>query len=125
LYSCDADIGGTPPKFGTPGVYSDPGPNATTTGATISGRLSRLTINTTTNTMVAGSELVLINDWFQQFHSHSIGTLLFGPDGALYAGAGEGSSFNDVDYGEFGNPGGDPTNEGGALRAQDLRTPND
>src|SRR5262249_36489974 len=44
----------------------------------------------------------------------------------LYAGAGDGASFNDVDYGQFGgNPGGDPTNEGGALRAQDLRTGGD
>ena len=33
------------------------------------------------------SEEVLINDWFQQFPSHSIGSLAFGADGALYATA--------------------------------------
>ena len=36
--------------------------------------------------------------------SHSIGTVEFGPDGALYASAGEGASFNFVDYGQDGNP---------------------
>ena len=30
---------------------------------------------------MTGTEQVLINDWCQQFPSHSIGTLLFGRDG--------------------------------------------
>ena len=122
LYTLDADIGGTPPKFGTPGTTSDPGPNATTTGATVSARLSRLQAN---GNVMTGQEQVLINDWFQQFPSHSIGALRFGPDGALYASAGDGAHFNYADYGQTGNPGGDPANQGGALRSQDLRTPTD
>src|SRR5262249_27238422 len=84
-----------------------------------------------------GSEQVLVEDWCQQFPSHSIGHIAFGPDGALYVSAGEGASFNVVDYGQFGtplNPCGDPpagvggtesppTAEGGALRSQSLRRP--
>lgn len=122
LYSCDADIGGTFPKYGAAGVDSDPGPNATSSGALISCRLSRLQA---AGNFMTGPEDVLIWDWPQQFPSHSIGTLEFGPDGALYAGAGDGASFNYVDYGQTGNPFSDPVNEGGALRSQDLRSPGD
>ncbi|MCI0614100.1 PQQ-dependent sugar dehydrogenase, partial [bacterium] len=140
LYSYDADIGGTAPKWGTEGVYSDPCPSppgATADGCVVSARLSRLTANG--NFMVPGSETVFAEDWCQQYPSHSIGTLGFGADGALYVSGGDGASFNFVDYGQDGsplNPCGDPpsgvggvqtppTAEGGALRAQDLRTPSD
>jgi glucose/arabinose dehydrogenase len=134
LYAYNGDIGGAFPKYVTPGdIYNDPCPSppgATTNGCTISGRLSRLTAN---GNVSDGSELVLIHDWFQQFPSHSIGTITFGSDGALYATGGDGASFNYADYGQTGNPGGDPpspagtnltppTAEGGALRSQDLRT---
>ena len=51
--------------------------------------------------------------------------LAFGPDGALYASAGDGASSTFVDYGQGDNPSPDPPNEGGALRSQDLRTPAD
>ena len=80
---------------------------------------------------MTGTEQVLVHDWVQQFPSHSIGNIAFGPDGALYASAGDAASFNYVDYGQPvapnnpGNPFGDPTNEGGALRSQDLRSPAD
>ena len=79
----------------------------------------------------------LITDWCQQFPSHSIGDLVFGPDGALYVSAGDGASFNFADYGQDGspiNPCGDPrggssptppTAEGGALRCQDVRSAGD
>jgi glucose/arabinose dehydrogenase len=136
LYSYDAVIGGTAPRWGTPGVYSDPCPSppgATGDGCVVSGRLSRL--EASGNVMV-GSERVLIEDWCQQYPSHSVGGLAFGADGALYVSGGDGASFNFVDYGQDGNPlnpcgdppggaGGTmtpPTAEGGALRSQDLRT---
>lgn len=122
LYSCDANIGGTPPKYGTAGQTSDPGPDATGNGALISGRLSRLQIS---GNSLVGGEQVLIHDWFQQFPSHSVGSIQFGPDGMLYASAGDGASFNYVDYGQTGNPGNDPVNQGGALRSQDLLSPAD
>ena len=103
-------------------------PGATGDGCVVSGRLSRLTL--------AGVETPLITDWCQQYPSHSVGDLAFGPGRALYVSAGDGASFNFADYGQDGapvNPCGDPggaapappTAEGGALRAQDVRTPGD
>jgi glucose/arabinose dehydrogenase len=102
----------------------------------VSARLSRLQA---AGDVMTGAENVLINDWCQQYPSHSIGGLAFGPDGALYASGGDGASFLFVDYGQEGtppNPCGDPpsgvggtqtppSGEGGALRSQDLRTPAD
>ena len=139
-YAYDAAIGGTAPRWGTPGATSDPCPNppgATTDGCVISSRLSKLTIDPATNQMT--NEQVLINDWCQQYPSHSAGDVRFGPDGALYMSGGDGASFTFADYGQSGspkNPCGDPpagvggtetlpTAEGGSLRTQDLRTTSD
>jgi glucose/arabinose dehydrogenase/PKD repeat protein len=128
LYTHDAPIGGTAPRWND-ACPTPPGP--TTDGCVVSGRLSKIS--------KGGGEQVLIEDWCQQFASHSVGTVAFGPDGALYAGAGDGASFDYADYGAAGspvNPCGDPpggvggsmsppTAEGGALRAQDVRTSGD
>jgi glucose/arabinose dehydrogenase/PKD repeat protein len=147
LYTYDAPIGGTAPKWGTVGATSDTCPSppgATADGCVVSGRLSRLQAAPNTNTMT-GNEQVLIEDWCQQYPSHSIGSLVFGSDGALYVSGGEGANFNLADYGQGGgssgsptpkNPCGDPDQpvggtlsppkaEGGALRSQDLRTSGD
>jgi uncharacterized repeat protein (TIGR01451 family) len=127
LYTYDAPVGGTAPTFGD--ACADP----TGDGCVVSGRLSRLTA--AGNTMT-GPEVVLINDWCQQYPSHSIGSLDFGVDGALYVSSGDGASFNFTDWGQDGNPVnpcGDPpgspgtaltppTAEGGALRSQDVRS---
>ena len=103
-------------------------PGPTTNGCVASGRISRLDV---TGTTISPTETPLVTDWFQQFASHSVGALRFGPDGALYASGGEGASFFQTDYGQIGgNPCGDPpddamtppTAEGGALRALDIRT---
>ena len=135
-YTHDALPGGTAPRWGD----TCPNPPAPTTdGCVVTGRISRLQA---AGSVMTGSELVLINDWCQQFPSHSIGDLRFGPDGALYASAGDGASFNNADYGQFGgtngvtpkNPCGDPpggvggnmtppTAQGGALRSQSVRRP--
>ena len=141
LYTYDHELGSSAPapRWGTPGVYSDPcptPPGATGDGCVVSGRLSRL--HASGNAMT-GSEQVLVEDWCQQYPSHSVGSVEFGRDGALYASAGDGASFNFVDWGQDGaplNPCGDPpggvgatltppTAEGGALRSQDLRTAGD
>ena len=136
LYTYDAAIGDTAPRWGTVGATSDgcpTPPGATADGCVVSGHLSRLTASG--NSMV-GSEQVLIEDWCQQYPSHSIGSLDFGSDGALYVTGGDGASFNFTDWGQDGsplNPCGDPpggvgaaltppTAEGGALRSQDVRT---
>ena len=122
LYTHDAAIGGTAPR------YNDACADPTGDGCVVSGRLSRLGSD--------GSEEVLIEDWCQQYPSHSVGSLAFGPDDALYVSGGEGASFDFVDYGQAGsprNPCGDPPGgvgatlnppsaEGGALRSQDLRS---
>src|SRR5215813_1483286 len=134
LYTYDAPVGGTAPTWND-ACPNPPGP--TTDGCVVSARVSRLTASGNTMT---GTEQVLAEGWCQQFPSHSIGTLLFGRDGALYAGAGDGASFNTVDYGQLGattpgdqaNPCGDPPSpagtalappaaEGGALRSQSVR----
>jgi glucose/arabinose dehydrogenase len=139
LYTYDAPIGGTAPRWGTTGVLADPcptppGPNAD--GCVASGRLSRLQAN---GNQMTGSEQVLVNDWCQQYPSLSVGSLVFGADGALYASGGTASSFTFIDWGQDGNPvnpcgdppGGvgatlsPPTAEGGALRGQDVRTTGD
>ena len=143
LYSHDAAIGGQAPRFGTAGVYSDPcptPPGATQDGCVTSGRLSRLTATPSGGSYVmTGSEQVLVEDWCAQFQTHSVGTVAFGADGALYASGGEGAGATFTDYGQTGNPlnpcgdppGGvgavltPPTAEGGALRSQDLRTSGD
>jgi glucose/arabinose dehydrogenase/PKD repeat protein len=127
-YTHDAEIGGTAPRWGAVGVLSDPCPpevGATRDGCVVSGRVSRLEAD---GDAMTGSEQILVEDWCQQFPSHSVGELQFGADGALYASGGEGANFFQPDGGQFGNPPnpcGDPPEEGGALRSQDLRTRTD
>src|SRR5579871_1383194 len=133
LYTLDAPIGGTPPVWND-ACPTPPGP--TTGGCVVGARLSRL--QASGSTVMPGSEQVLIENWCQQFPSHSIGDLVFGADGALYVSAGEGANFIQVDYGQSGspqvNPCGDPPAGvggtmappaalGGALRSQNLSTP--
>ena len=139
LYAHDAAIGGTAPRWGTAGATSDPCPNppgATSDGCVVSGRLSRLKSATGE---VMSQENVLVEDWCQQYPSHSTGALESDAGGKLWASAGDGASFTFTDYGQQGspkNPCGDPpagaggtqtppTAEGGALRSQDLRTGSD
>ena len=138
LYTYDAANGGSAPRWGSPGAGSDPCPNppgATGDGCEVGGRLSKLRLEGSS----AGPEQVLIQDWCQQYPSHSIGGLAFDSEGALYVSGGDGASFNWVDYGQDGspvNPCGDPPAgrggaltppraEGGALRSQDIRTGSD
>jgi len=90
-------------------------------GCVVSGHLSRLDVDGA----VATGETVLIEDWYQWYPSHSIGTLLFGEDGYLYVGSGDGASYNWADWGQgVGNTTypdlRSPTLQGGALRAQAL-----
>jgi glucose/arabinose dehydrogenase/PKD repeat protein len=134
LYAYDGKIGGPAHLWGD--ACPTP-PGATTDGCVVSARVSRLQLS---GNVMTGSEQVLINDWCQQFPSHSVGTLMFGRDGYLYVSGGDGASFNNVDYGQYGatyagdqaNPCGDPpgtagtaltppTAEGGALRSQSVR----
>ena len=138
VYTYDKDPNSTQvPRWGTPDATSDPCPSPpgpTTSGCVVSGRLSRLEA-AAGSSVSTGTESVLVEGWGQQFPSHSVGTLMFGADGALYASAGDGASFTFADYGQAGiplNPLGDPpvgiggsqtspTAEGGRTRSQSLR----
>jgi glucose/arabinose dehydrogenase len=153
LYTYDHLLGeaAAAPKWGLPDQSGDacPKPPSETDvdECPVSGRLVRIVAGeggagdqAVENGAGEVAEEVLVEDWCQQFSSHSIGDVQFGPDGALYASGGDGADFNDPDYGQFGwpqkNQCGDPPGsvgsslsppeaEGGALRAQDLRTAGD
>jgi glucose/arabinose dehydrogenase len=134
LYTYDHVLGepGGAPKWGEPDHTGDACPlpeHADSDACPVSGRLVR--INAAADQ--AGEEKLLIEDWCQQFSSHSIGDLQFGPEGDLYVSGGDGASFNGVDYGQHGWPQANqcadppgvlgtpltpPSAEGGALRAQ-------
>ena len=109
LYTRDAKPNGPTPAWNDncPGPPNGPGPN--TDGCRVTGTLSRLPWNGGT----AGPEQVLIqNEWCQQYPSHSMGTVAFGADGSLYVSAGDGASFDWQDFGQGGGtvlaPGGQP-----------------
>ncbi len=139
LYAKDAPPGQNPPVWNdncpsTPGAHTD--------GCVVSGTLSRIPVNANGT---AGSEQIMIdNEWCQQFTSHSVGHLAFGPDGYLYVTGGDGASYDNPDWGQFGgslsgtptpkNPCGDPpggkgvantspTARGGSMRSQSPRRP--
>jgi glucose/arabinose dehydrogenase len=132
------------PEYGTPGVSGDPGckDQNPSNSCLVSGRLVRLTENllSPNHAVEEGGlpkEEELVQGWCQQFSSHSIGELQFGPEGALYASGGDGAAYESIaDYGQLGtlpNPCGDPNkpagtapspvseSQGGALRAQNLK----
>jgi glucose/arabinose dehydrogenase len=111
LYTFDGPVGAPEPlrRGSCPGLF--------TGGCPVSGRVSRLSPD--------GREVVLVSGWCQQYPSHGVGDLGFGSDGTLYASGGEGASYERVDSGDSRNVCGDPAGEGGALRAQDLRTESD
>ena len=141
LYTYDHILGDSTPAPRWGDTCPSP-PGATGDGCVVSGRLSRLQA---AGNFMTGPEQVLIEDWCQQYPSHSIGSMAFGADGALYVSGGDGASFNFADYGQAGgtsgspvpkNPCGDPpagiggamtapSAEGGALRSQDVRTTGD
>jgi glucose/arabinose dehydrogenase len=136
LFTYDHVLGESapPPKWGQPNDTGDFCPAAPANGSDdclVSGRLVRYTATVSEDggglhAIASGEKALIPEDWCQQFSSHSIGDLHFGPEGALYASAGDGASYGSPDYGELGNPPnpcGDPPEEGGSMRAQDVRTP--
>jgi glucose/arabinose dehydrogenase len=126
LYTVDAPIGGTPPVWND--VCDDPPGDG---GCVVSGKLVRVHVNSLGVADAAPAPLIQ-NQWCQQFLSHSIGTVRFGPDGMLYVSAGDGASYDAADWGQLTdlhgghvNPCGDPPGQGGALRSQDIRSDGD
>ena len=147
-YNADPQTPNVFPAWGTPGqAYDNCGPNDANEaripkdaqdpdqtyrrGCPVMDRVSRLTATRSLSGWVmSGPETVLVQDGCAQFSSHSSGDVAFGPDGKLYASAGDGASFRNTDYGQandVGYPEGaacpdDPVDQGGSLRAQDQRT---
>jgi glucose/arabinose dehydrogenase len=128
-YTHDAPTGAAAPFWGRAGKDQDrcyggkPDP-AFQQGCQVTSRVSRLTLKPGQ----PAQETVLLEDWCQQFPSHSIGDLVFDRSGALLVGGGDGAYFEGADIGNRGDgPSScrDPIGEGGALRAQDLITPGD
>ena len=129
LYTYDAPIGLAAPLWNDScGGTGQPNPSAPGGGCVVSGRLARYRL--VGNALV--DETVLVADaWYQQYGSHSVGDLAFGPDGMLYVSAGEGASFTNYDDGaaawvstQYPNPD-DALDQGGAFRSLDLLTPGD
>ena len=135
-YTYNAPLGGVAPAWGTAkgggkrkgvpeGCLGGRPDLGFALGCPASSRVSRLTL---AKGGKAIAEDVLLEDWCQQFSSHSIGDLAFDRSGALLVGGGDGAYFDGPDVGKRGYPAnacGDPPLEGGALRAQDLVTPGD
>ena len=128
LYTYDAPPGGTAP------VWNDHCDNPTAPGAgcVVSGRLARYTmVSGPGGPRLVDEHILLRDDWYQQYPSHSIGDLAFGPDGMLYVSGGDGASYEFADIGDDGQvnrsypSAGDPLREGGSLRSQDLITGGD
>src|SRR4051794_6677686 len=117
VYTYDAPPGGTAPVWND--VCTTP-PGPVTDGCVVSARLSKLTPSGTPGSPV---ETVLLAGWCQQFITHSVGTVMFGHDGYLYVGGGDGASPTNVDYGQYGNtypgdqanPCGDPPSPAGTA----------
>jgi len=139
LYTHDHNPEGSPAAWGD-NCPTPPGPNDD--GCPVTGNLSRIPVDPTTGVATGGEQPLITDQWCQQFPSHSIGHLAFGPDGNLYVTGGDGASFTNPDWGQYGgslantptpaNPCGDPPSpvgtalsppsaEGGALRSQSPR----
>ena len=138
LYTYDALPGHTAPVW-EDDCPTPPGP--TTDGCVVTGKLVRVHLSGDTADGVP--QTLIAGQWCQQYPSHSVGDLRFGPDGDLYVTGGDGASFNFADYGQGGggagsptplNPCGDPpagvggtetppSALGGALRSQSPRRP--
>ena len=134
----DAAIGGTAPRWGTAGRprrLPDPA-GRDDDGCVVSGRLSRLQAS---GNAMTGAEQVLIEDWCQQYPSHSIGTSRSAPTARSTSAAATARASTSSTTARTAarstraatRPAASaatltpPTAEGGALRSQDLRTTGD
>ena len=130
-YTFDAYANGTFPRWGTAGQTRRRLPEpAGSHGERLRRVRSSLADHRQPVARCRAPRRVLISgNWCQQYPSHSVDDLMFGADGYLYMSAGDGAnSPAAADYGQLGspaNPCGDPANEGGALRTQDILTPGD
>ncbi|CAB4738602.1 unannotated protein [freshwater metagenome] len=136
VYTWDRDPRdpGRVPGWGEPDGFYDEcaepagsGPDGMSPGCVVQARVSRLTATPGPDgwSLAPGGEKPLVDAYCLQFPSHAAGSVQVGPDGYLYASVGEGASFDFADRGQVGNPCGDPQDEGGSMRSQDLLTSGD
>jgi glucose/arabinose dehydrogenase len=129
-YTHDAPMGGSAPTHGQPDEDIDTCSTLPTASCVVSGRVSRFRLERDGR---VGPEQVLVEDWCAYSTVHTIGTIAFGSDGALYAGGGDGAHGARFDYGQLsrplnacagpddvGRPIGPSTAAGGALASQDT-----
>lgn len=145
LYTYDRDLTDPGSPFPRWADTCPSPPGFTGDGCAVNARISRFQVSPS-NTTIGGETILVEGRWCQQYPSHSIGDLVFDAvDRVLYASAGDGASFNFVDWGQGGGSPGSPTPEnvcedppvgrgedqepptaeGGALRSQDLRSSGD
>ena len=129
-YVYDAPPGEQAPTYGAPDTDSDPCPAS---GCVAQVRLARLTAALSASPPTVTEHKVLLGDLCHQGAYHDGGGMRMGPEGAAHVSIGEGAAQGGTDYGNHGNPCGDPPSpagtdltppsaEGGSLRAQDRRT---
>ncbi|SIT36172.1 conserved exported hypothetical protein [Paraburkholderia ribeironis] len=102
-------------------LYSAPRATGTCSGNFLTGgQLSLLTASGETKILPPAG--ATSQTWCFFYQSHSIGGLVFGSDNkTLYVSAGDGASFDQVDYGQLDNACGDGTNlPQGAFRSQGV-----
>ena len=88
LYTYDAPIGGTAPTLGNaPARRPTRAPTRPARRRRLRRQRPAVAARRPSGNAMTGSEQVLIDDWCQQYPSHSIGDLAFGADGALYVSA--------------------------------------
>ena len=97
LYTYDAPPGQTAPVWNDD-CKTPPGP--TSDGCVVTGKLVRIQVSAG-DQQVGIPQVLIENQWCQQYPSHSVGDLGFGSDGKLYVSGGEGASFTGVDYGQM------------------------
>ena len=115
LYTYDAPIGGTAAGAGTTAARRRPAP--TTDGCVVSGRLvAAAARRRRDDRRRAGADQRLVPAVPEPLDRR----LAFGPDGALYASAGDGASFNYVDYGQGGTPDVNPCGDPPGRRRRDA-----
>ena len=107
LYARDAAVGGSAPRWGDD-CPSPPG--ADEDGCVISGKLVQRA-RSGAGRADRPVHTIIQDQWCQQFPSHSVGTVAFGPDGMLYVSAGEGANFNAPDWGQYGDPSVNPCHD--------------